>query len=275
MGLHEGSGALAEDSSELLGEPQGADVAAGQQRGRKRDRMKRAVGGPLQKGVSDLGVRAASGLVMIAILVTAIWQGGAVLDALFTIVALAALVEFVLLVVKATDNVPFRLAAILAGAVYIGVAAAVLVGAELYYLVAALGAVIATDTGAYFSGRTIGGPKIAPSISPSKTWAGLLGGMVMSALWIACVVGAFFYLQDYKTFGELFEVAGDQLIGAALVGAALAVAAQAGDFFESWLKRRAGVKDSSRLIPGHGGVLDRVDGILPVAWIVGILGALF
>ena len=244
-------------------------TAAEPTRLRKRDRVKQAI------GLSDLGVRALSAAVMIAILVAAIWQGGRVLDTLFVVVALAAMVEFVLLVIKATDNVPYRLAAILAGGVYIAVAAGVLVNVELYYLVAALGSVIATDTGAYFSGRTIGGPKIAPSISPSKTWAGLFGGMIASAAWIACVVGAFYYLQDYTSFADLWEVAGDQLIGAAAVGAGLAVAAQAGDFFESWLKRRAGVKDSSKLIPGHGGVLDRVDGILPVAWIVGVLGWLF
>ena len=72
--------------------------------------------------------------------------------------------------------------------------------------------------------------------------------------------------------GEPVGIAPDQLLAGVLIGAALAIAAQAGDFLESWLKRKAAVKDSSRLIPGHGGVLDRVDGILPVALIVGLLG---
>ncbi len=115
--------------------------------------------------------------------------------------------------------------------------------------------VIATDTGAYFSGRAIGGPKIAPRISPSKTWAGLAGGMVAAGL-----VSASTFVWNT---GEL--VMRPMLFIAFAIGAALAVLAQVGDFFESWLKRKAGVKDSSKLIPGHGGVFDRVDGLLPVA----------
>lgn len=104
----------------------------------------------------------------------------------------------------------------------------------------------ATDTFAYFAGRAIGGPRLAPRISPSKTWAGLGGGMAGAA----AVGGAF-----------VGVVGGDALAAAALSGA-LAVVAQAGDLFESWLKRRVDVKDSGTLIPGHGGVLDRLDGLL-------------
>ena len=115
--------------------------------------------------------------------------------------------------------------------------------------------VIATDTGAYFSGRTIGGPKIAPKISPSKTWAGLIGGATLAG---AVSAGSFIY-----NTGEF--VLRPMLLIAFAIGVVLAVLAQSGDFFESWLKRKAGVKDSSRLVPGHGGVFDRVDGLLPVA----------
>lgn len=111
-----------------------------------------------------------------------------------------------------------------------------------------LGVVWATDIGAYFSGRAIGGPKIAPSISPSKTWAGLGGGMAAAA-----VTGLAF--MPWTPYPEGF-------FSTLLVSALLAVVAQAGDFFESWLKRRAGVKDSGTLIPGHGGLLDRVDGLV-------------
>jgi phosphatidate cytidylyltransferase len=104
-----------------------------------------------------------------------------------------------------------------------------------------------TDIGAYFAGRAIGGPKLAPRISPNKTWAGLLGGMAGAAVigWIAA---------------HFLRIDGIFL----LLGAPMAALAQAGDLFESWIKRRAGVKDSGSILPGHGGLLDRLDGLLPV-----------
>jgi phosphatidate cytidylyltransferase len=107
-----------------------------------------------------------------------------------------------------------------------------------------------TDIGAYAAGRTIGGPKLAPRISPKKTWAGLIGGMVTAAvvgLGVALVAGA---RQPSLA------------VPAALV---LAVVSQAGDLFESAIKRRYDVKDSGHLIPGHGGLLDRVDGLMAAA----------
>ena len=107
--------------------------------------------------------------------------------------------------------------------------------------------VVLTDTGAYFTGRKFGGPKIAPRISPNKTWSGLGGGVAAAA------IGLWFAAICFKTppVSHYF-----------LLGAALAVIAQVGDFFESFLKRRAGVKDSGTIIPGHGGLLDRIDGLL-------------
>lgn len=114
----------------------------------------------------------------------------------------------------------------------------------------------ATDIGAFFAGRSIGGPKIAPSISPSKTWAGLTGGMI-TALLFAMLLKAYFDLPFVLV----------------IASAPLAILAQVGDFLESWMKRQAGVKDSGTLIPGHGGVLDRVDGLVPVAPIVALLVA--
>ena len=119
-----------------------------------------------------------------------------------------------------------------------------------------LALVWATDTGAYVAGRGIGGPKLAPRISPNKTWAGLGGGMVAAA-----VIGAAaaFLMQNVST-------------GIAVsVSAVLAIVEQAGDLFESAVKRHFGVKDSSRLIPGHGGILDRVDGLLAVSLAVAAL----
>ena len=104
------------------------------------------------------------------------------------------------------------------------------------------------DIGAYFAGRSIGGPKLAPSISPNKTWAGLIGGMIAAAL----VGGLWVKLTQLPHI----------LI---LLAAPFAAAAQGGDLFESWLKRRAGVKDSGNWLPGHGGALDRLDGLVVVA----------
>lgn len=118
----------------------------------------------------------------------------------------------------------------------------------------ALSLVWATDIGAFFAGRTIGGPKLAPAISPAKTWAGLFGGMALATL----------------LAGAMWNAEG---LPAALFVATplLAILAQLGDLYESAIKRRAGVKDSGRILPGHGGVLDRLDGMVPVAPMAALL----
>lgn len=110
------------------------------------------------------------------------------------------------------------------------------------------------DTGAYLAGRAIGGPKMAPKISPNKTWAGLIGG-VLSAGIVGAAVAAAFAGEDGLT----------RPLAAAGLSAAIGFVAEMGDLLESWLKRRLAVKDSGRLIPGHGGLFDRVDGLLAAA----------
>lgn len=224
---------------------------------------------PLGVKTSDLPVRLVSAAVMLVLAIGAIVTGGIVFDTFVVLVTLVAFVEFVMLVVGATGNIPYRLAAILAGALYFGAAGGVMAGAGDFLIVLIVGTVVFTDTFAYFAGRAIGGPRIAPSISPSKTWAGLLGGIAGAALWVAGWVVSI----DGGIAGPRFELglplSAQNLGTAALFGAGLAVLAQMGDFFESWLKRRAGVKDSSKLIPGHGGVFDRIDGMIPVAIAVG------
>lgn len=107
----------------------------------------------------------------------------------------------------------------------------------------------ATDVGGYFVGRAIGGAKLAPAISPGKTWSGLAGGMAFAAV-ASALAGWIFGL------GETWSLAA--------FGAILGAVGQAGDLLESHAKRRAGIKDSGRLIPGHGGVLDRVDALMAV-----------
>jgi phosphatidate cytidylyltransferase len=118
--------------------------------------------------------------------------------------------------------------------------------------------VIAADTGAYIAGRSIGGPKLAPRISPNKTWAGL-GGAVVSA----AIVGAI----------TATVLARPNIMPLVAVSAALAIVEQAGDLAESAFKRHFGVKDASNIIPGHGGALDRVDGLIAVAAAVAGLNA--
>lgn len=222
---------------------------------------------------TDLWVRVLSACVMLAVALAALMIGGVVLDAFIALVALAAFGEFVRLVMLATPSWPLRLVAIVAGAAYFGAAAAILIGAGKFLLVLAVGIAAFTDTGAFFAGRAIGGPKIAPSISPSKTWAGLAGGMVASAVWVF----VWMFLIDAQALWPRFDVGLNLSLqntaGGIALGAAMAVVAQAGDFLESWLKRRAAVKDSSRMIPGHGGVFDRIDGLVPVVLVAGAIAA--
>ncbi|WP_112322597.1 phosphatidate cytidylyltransferase [Oceanibium sediminis] len=115
--------------------------------------------------------------------------------------------------------------------------------------------VIATDVGGYFFGRVIGGPKLWPRVSPKKTWAGTLGGLAL-----ALIVGAFFD-----------QSARVDLPGIVILSGIVAIASQWGDLLESWLKRRFGRKDSSSLIPGHGGFLDRFDGLMGGLWAYSVI----
>ena len=114
-----------------------------------------------------------------------------------------------------------------------------------------IGLLAAVDVGGYIFGKLIGGKKLAPSISPNKTWAGLIGAMACCGLTTAILQVALPAAAYKFSFFEAF-----------LLGAILAVIAQMGDLLESWLKRLAGVKDAGGLIPGHGGLLDRMDGYL-------------
>lgn len=120
-----------------------------------------------------------------------------------------------------------------------------------------LAVVWATDTGAFFAGRGVGGPKLWPRLSPNKTWAGAIGGIVAGI-----VVGAIVLAVARVPVGA----------AALVVAAVLAVACEAGDLFESFVKRRFNAKDSGRLIPGHGGLMDRVDGLIAAAGVAALIG---
>ncbi|HZV67831.1 MAG TPA: phosphatidate cytidylyltransferase, partial [Telluria sp.] len=139
------------------------------------------------------------------------------------------------------------------------------------YLLSVMALVWIADIGAYFAGKAFGKRKLAPSISPGKSWEGALGGAVavllLSALAIVFgreALADTFVLRLYAAFGSA---------ATAVVLVLIAAASVVGDLFESQLKRRAGVKDSSALLPGHGGVLDRIDALIPVLPLAALIDA--
>ena len=203
--------------------------------------------------MSDSAVRTISGIVMIVIALAAAIQGG------YTFAALAAAGATVVFYEWTRIARGWGLGWQVSGFLYALAAALSLLwirdradqGLALVLWVFIV--VWATDIGAYFAGRAIGGPKLAPAISPGKTWAGLYGGVAA-----ATVLGG-----AWALFVGLRPVV-------LLLAPLFAVAAQGGDLFESWMKRRAGIKDSGTWLPGHGGVFDRLDGLLPVAILAAI-----
>lgn len=221
---------------------------------------------PMSQPRSDLGIRTISGVVMLSIAVAAVWFGGYAFMALVILVGLGVYWEYSRLVLGFAESRASQILWMLGGLIYVGLACFTLLLFSAPFFgklvtVVLIAGVIGTDVGAYFAGRAIGGPKIAPKISPSKTWSGLVGGMIGAGIMMLAAQNVFqlnytFVYSPLATF---------------LAGAALAVTAQAGDFFESWMKRRAGVKDSGRLIPGHGGLFDRTDGLIAVAFVLGVI----
>jgi len=198
--------------------------------------------------MNNLAVRSVSGFVMAGIALAAAFLGG------YYFAVLAALAAGVMFTEwrRLTDG--WGLSWTVGGLFYALIPTLSLLwirdrapqGLELLYWVFVV--TWTTDIGAYFAGRAIGGPKLAPTISPNKTIAGLVGGMVSAGLaswaWVQYVMLPLPLLWLAPLF---------------------AAAAQGGDLFESWMKRRAGVKDSGTILPGHGGMLDRLDGLVVVA----------
>jgi len=247
----------------------------------------------------DLLPRIASSVVLIAIAAIAAWWGGLV--AAFVVSAIAAAVHaewagvtegtsgralvFTAVVVvsllafglvSASVGLGIGVAGVVAAAFTgprpwrpLGVFYALALGFSLLLLrdsadyglpaiVILVGTVAATDIGAYIAGRTLGGPKLWPAVSPKKTWSGALGGLAagMAAGMIAAAL--------------LGMTVGPALLAVVII---LSFTSQCGDLFESYVKRRFGAKDSGRLVPGHGGMMDRVDGLVfasAVAVLIGI-----
>lgn len=222
------------------------------------------------KKKSDLGIRTLSAIVMLAIAIGAFAAGGWWLKGFIYLVALGTFAELVRMVLRGGYGATGTAAWLLFGAVYTGSAAYFLTAGDPVLVLLVVAVVVTVDVSAYFSGRLFGKKKIAPSISPSKTWAGLFGAMIMASL----LMGWLGYLAFAVSAGKTPEPQPFSIwpiLAFALGGAIMAVLAQAGDFLESWLKRRAGMKDSSNLIPGHGGFFDRTDGLIPVSIALGIL----
>ncbi|WP_073975786.1 phosphatidate cytidylyltransferase [Erythrobacter donghaensis] len=227
-------------------------------------------------GVTDLPVRLASAIVMLVLAGGALWLGGWFWTVFVALLAGGVIWEWNKLIERFGLSGLAETLWFFAGVIYVGGAAYAMMAVvngrqvlpldpELYgyrpfgVLMGFLLPVIAVDVGAYFAGRAIGGPKIAPKISPAKTWAGLAGGALFAAL-----VGMAAEMADIGPGALIPGAPVIALAGAVLGGVFIAVLAQAGDFFESWMKRRAGVKDSGQLIPGHGGLFDRLDGFIAV-----------
>ncbi len=267
--------------------------------------VRNAAGQPVARVVGsrwrDFAPRLASAMVLAPLVLGAAWQGGLYWQALITLAATIALVEWAglcrlkldgTLAVCAAASVPAAqvayfgtgldwapLLVVVAGAavlngwqrrlaggvLYVGLGYCALLRLRQGHVFAGMQDVFfvlfvvwANDVGAYAAGRLFGGRKMAPRVSPGKTWSGAGGGLLAAAV-AGYAVSAWFgadHAGQYRAEG---------------LAAALSVAAQAGDLLESWLKRKSGKKDSGQLIPGHGGVLDRVDGLLAAA----ILAALW
>lgn len=258
---------------------------------------------PASPAKSDLALRVASALVLAPLALAAAYFGGWPFAVFWGVAALALLWEWTALVAGPGSRLAFLAgAAALAGAVAIvergrpdaailivllgAIAAAVFApsgrriwvsggvgyaGAMLmapvvlrfdsglgFAVIVFLFAIVwATDVIGYFAGRLIGGPKLAPQISPKKTWSGAIAGALG-----AVIVGVM--------VAERAGIAGLGVI--AIVALALSIISQVGDLFESWVKRRFGAKDASHLIPGHGGVMDRLDGFWTAAVAAALIG---
>jgi phosphatidate cytidylyltransferase len=206
---------------------------------------------------ADLGIRVISALVLAPITIVCVWVGGVVFTVIVAAAVIGLAVEWLGLCRRSSLIVlrPAGLAyVILAGVAVLWLRHDPVAGrADVLFL---LSIVWAGDIGAYLVGRWIGGPRLAPHISPGKTWSGSVGGLLAA---IAAGSLAAHFLSDAATWRAM------------LIAAALSVVAQAGDLLESFVKRRLQVKDSGHLIPGHGGLFDRLDGVLAAAPVAALL----
>lgn len=205
----------------------------------------------------DLATRMVSAVVLAALALLAAWAGVLWVALFWAGAAVATLVEWWSL--TTTGGAAWRLTGFVYAAAVV-IAPVVLRDDPSWGLAALLwlyAVVWGSDVMAYVVGRSVGGPKLWPRVSPGKTWSGLIGG-TLGAVALASVVGAAFSVPD------LGAVAG--------LGFVVALASQGGDLLESAIKRRFGAKDTSHVIPGHGGVMDRIDGFVIAGTLAAVVG---
>ncbi|HTI84098.1 MAG TPA: phosphatidate cytidylyltransferase [Acetobacteraceae bacterium] len=217
----------------------------------------------------DLGVRALSAAVLTPIAVACVWLGGIAFIVIVAVVVAGLAIEWLLLFRRLREGAdgssasPSHPGLFSAGLLYVAIAAASLLWlradpisgrADVLFL---LLIVWAGDIGAYLVGRWIGGPRLAPQISPGKTWSGAVGGLLVAVA--AGLLAAHFLAAPVAPWQP------------ALIAVVLGIVAQAGDLLESIVKRVLAVKDSGNLIPGHGGLFDRLDGVLAAAPVAALL----
>ncbi|PZP56404.1 MAG: phosphatidate cytidylyltransferase [Micavibrio aeruginosavorus] len=206
--------------------------------------------------MSNLQLRIISALVMLPFVIGAVFMGGFPFLVFTAIIFILAVYEWARLSLKTQNKIGF----LVFGMIYLPLCFYEFYNLRtgfsdgLYLVISMLLIIWSADIGAYFVGRKFGKHKMAPTISPNKSWEGLAGAMFFSAL-MMIVLMMYVFTSD----------AGPGFLMLAITGAILGYIGQAGDLLESFLKRKAGEKDSSKLIPGHGGVLDRVDSILLVS----------
>ena len=218
---------------------------------------------------SSLKVRIRGALIFGVVVLGALYLGGTAFILLMIAAAVIGIYEWYKMVI--TDK-QYRFPLMIFGICYIGLSTGMMAwlrvnsGYGLYNMLTLLLIVWASDISAYFFGRAIGGPKLAPKISPKKTWAGFIGSSVgagIVAVGLACPV--LLTKFNIATVGHMSPA------GYFIMGFVLAMFGQAGDLFISIFKRRYGVKDTGTIIPGHGGVLDRIDALLLVALVFGVI----
>lgn len=201
--------------------------------------------------MSNLVQRILSILVLVPIVLGLLWVGGLAMQLFVAVLLLIAFYEFVMMA-WLEPSVGIRFFIISIAAAYCGLAFFAILSLPLTTLLFILLAVWSSDIGGYVFGKSFGGPKLAPRISPNKTISGLIG---------ACLFPAF--ILSFPLYPSLSQ--------AFMAGIAVGVVGQIGDVSVSYLKRRVGVKDTGRIIPGHGGVLDRIDAFLLVVIIYWLL----
>jgi len=215
-----------------------------------------------EKNKNTIILRVISAIVLAPAVLWVVFVGGVAFEIMVTLAAMVLVYEW-------TKMVGRNFWWLVLGGVYISAAIFAIwwlrEGNEsgLFYFVWLLVVVWATDIGGYVFGMTIGGPKLAPSISPNKTWSGFIGGILLAAIGGYSVVMYFFDQSQASN-----------LASAIALGVGMSIVSQLGDLFESKIKRRFGVKDSGNVIPGHGGLFDRIDGLMAASIVMALLNSM-